>query len=79
MYHGSFCCVECHAAYMAQQHKKWSMPGTARGDGRVVDLPPIEQKGPLYWHRSPDYTVASDEAIGSWSIAVRTIEEFGST
>lgn len=76
-----FCCDGCHAEYMKIQHEKWSRntPVCSRAyryGSRTSDSfewPRDERRTDR--RRSPDYTVASDEAIGSWSILVRCLEE----
>lgn len=73
---GGFCCAKCHAAYMAEQRRKWSMPGTARPGPEPKATPPSAYIGAYRSPPgSPDYTWASDESFGGWSIVVRAYEE----
>lgn len=78
-YHGGFCCDGCHAAYMKIQHEKWDRThgfgGRTYQRTYVFDVWPPRIEWSSGKHRSPDYTVATDEAIGGWSILVRCLEE----
>lgn len=75
-----FCCDSCHTSYMAEQHRRWSLPAT----GPRRPEPPIRWGGrrpneditpprPLPYR--PDPCWHTDEQVGSWSRCVRAIEE----
>lgn len=83
--HGGFCCVECHAAYMAEQHKRWDRPGTATGFNvdEECDRCWWGSKKPwsgvtLVWHFG-NYLNETDESFGYQPIAIRAMEDAGNT
>lgn len=75
-----FCCDACHEPYMLEQHRRWSMPGTAleRPDW-PRQLPTRERADlgatPQSRLGRPDPCWHTDEQVGSWSRCVRALEE----